>query len=265
MSPASAMLDHTRLDRIYQYILATARQLDDFAQRELGPIHLLKYAYLADLAHASSRGETFTGADWSFFHFGPWSAAAHERIEPALLAASATKKTVKSRFADDFIRYAFDDKGDAETLSRELENDLPLSVVGAITVAIRQHGSDTSDLLRHVYLTPPMLRAKPGESLVFEGPTPVEREAKPESMLDRKARKDRDAAIAAARSEVVRRLATRKPPSNPIPAPRYDEVFYEGTAHLDKMAGESIAAGTGVVEFEDSIWASEQRREPEIS
>ena len=57
------MLDQARLDRLFQYALAIAAQADDFRQRELGPIHLLKYAYLADLAHAErTTARPYSGA-----------------------------------------------------------------------------------------------------------------------------------------------------------------------------------------------------------
>ena len=77
------VLDQTRLDRLFQYALAIAAQADDFQQRDLGPIHLLKYAYLGDLAHAQRHeGATFTGAVWQFHNFGPWSGEAFSRIAP---------------------------------------------------------------------------------------------------------------------------------------------------------------------------------------
>jgi hypothetical protein len=79
------------LDRLFQYILATAAESEDFKTRELGPIHLLKYAYLADLAFAErNEGRTYTGTDWGFHHFGPWSSAAFQRIEPSLAVIGAT-------------------------------------------------------------------------------------------------------------------------------------------------------------------------------
>jgi hypothetical protein len=44
-----------------KYILAAAGQ-EDYGNREVGPIHLINYVYLADLAFAERHGgETFTG------------------------------------------------------------------------------------------------------------------------------------------------------------------------------------------------------------
>ena len=71
-----------RIDKVYLYTLALAAQADDFRQRALGRIHLLKYAYLADLAYARRNdGVTYTGTPWRFYHFGPWEASAYGRVE----------------------------------------------------------------------------------------------------------------------------------------------------------------------------------------
>ena len=76
-------MDTTLLQWLFKYALAVARQRDD-QQEVLGEIHLLKYAYLADSAHASRRGVTLTGTPWRFHKFGPWSQEARQNIAPAL-------------------------------------------------------------------------------------------------------------------------------------------------------------------------------------
>jgi hypothetical protein len=56
-------MDAARVEAVLGYALAVAAQADDWRHRELGPIHLLKYLYLADVAHAKRHGgESFTGA-----------------------------------------------------------------------------------------------------------------------------------------------------------------------------------------------------------
>jgi hypothetical protein len=132
--------------------------------QELGPIHLLKYTYLADLAHATAKGgEIYTGAPWQFYDFGPWSPAVLDRVEPALLSAGADRKVITGARYGDFVRYWLQD----ERLLDRLDYQLPGSVVSAVRWAVREFGSDTPSLLRHVYLTPPMLRAAPRELLDF--------------------------------------------------------------------------------------------------
>lgn len=57
-------LDQHRVDLLLQYTLVRAAQEDDWRDRELGPIHLLKYVYLADCAYAERHeGQTFTGVE----------------------------------------------------------------------------------------------------------------------------------------------------------------------------------------------------------
>ena len=121
-----ASLDEGRTDLLLQFILATAAGEDDWRSRELGPIHLLKYAYLADLAYAERHeGTSFTGATWQFYHFGPWQPEVFARIEPALDAIHANAKKIPSRYEDDFIRYSVA-HGDAHVVTSRAEKDLPL-------------------------------------------------------------------------------------------------------------------------------------------
>ena len=161
------MTNHPRIDLLFQYALARAARADDFRWRELGPIHLLKYAYLADLEHAARHsGATHTGIEWHFHHFGPWSLAAHDRIEPALVRAGAVEKHLSSAYGNDHLRYLLDAQ-QADRFEEALTAELPHSVTRAITTAVHDHGSDTAGLLRHVYLTAPMLAARPGQVLHF--------------------------------------------------------------------------------------------------
>ncbi len=52
----------SRVDLLLQYALLVAGEQDEFLDRQLGPIHLIKYVYLADLFHAKrNNGVTFTG------------------------------------------------------------------------------------------------------------------------------------------------------------------------------------------------------------
>ena len=261
-------LDRDRLDAIYQYILAIAA----LSGRKLGPIHFLKYAYLADLAHAERReGLTFSGVNWRFYHFGPWSSEAFEEIAASLEAAAATEFRYPSQYGDDdVVRFGLE-RSAAETLAAHFDSVLPFIVSNAISRAVDEHGSDTADLLRHVYLTKPMLAAKPGDDLDF---MVAARPSEPEiHAADRETpkisasdKRRRAAILESARAEVRKRLAAAHSKRvAPSPAPRYDAVFYEGTAQLDRLAGDPVASSSGKIEFEDSIWESPFRRDPEVS
>lgn len=59
-------MDIKKVDLQLKYILVAAGQ-EDLGHREVGPIHLIKYVYFADLAFAEKQGgETFTGAPRGF-------------------------------------------------------------------------------------------------------------------------------------------------------------------------------------------------------
>ena len=259
------MSNRSRLDAVYQYIVAVAASSDDFRQRQLGPIHLLKYAYLADLAYAARHdGNTYSGVEWRFHHFGPWNAEAFEEISPALLSISVSESRYTSQYENDFVRYRLE-RRDAEDIARKSADDLPLVVFTTISQAVHEHGSDTADLLRHVYLTKPMLAARPGDVLNFRTVMTVARETSPPSetpRLSARKRRKRAAIIESARAGVLARLAgTRVRRVEPRPAPRYDIIFAEGTAHLDRLAGDPLTSISGEISFDDSVWHSSQRRD----
>lgn len=171
---------------------------------------------------------------------------------------------------EDAKRYRLD-PAEAEHLVRRLERELPSEVAYVVSRAVGQHGSDTADLLRHVYLTSPMLNAKPGQPLDF-GVVAQVREAtalaeqEPEVKLSSKEKKRRAGILNEARAEIQRRLSRAAGLRvAPNPAPRYDEVFFEGTGQLDRAAGERVTASRGELHVDDSVWLSSQRRDPGIS
>lgn len=257
-------MDAARLDLVLQYVLAAAGQ-EDFGQRELGPIHLIKYAYLADLTHAERHGgETFTGVPWRFFHFGPWALEVNDRIEQAAAAVNAERRTFTSaRYEGEFVRYLVPDDALYERLARQL----PAEISSAVKRVVHEYGNDTYSLLNHVYLTRPMLSAAPGELLVFEGGEAGEPEAEaPRSTevfapLTWKERRTRKEALAKLRERVRARLEERRQrPAVPVsPPPRYDDVFFEGVKWLDHLGGEPVEPLEAEAAFSEDIWKSPTR------
>ena len=52
------MMKSSKIDLLIQYAVLIAGQEDEYLDRQLGPIHLIKYVYLADLAYAErEKGE----------------------------------------------------------------------------------------------------------------------------------------------------------------------------------------------------------------
>jgi hypothetical protein len=72
-----------------------------------------------------------------------------------------------SKAEEDLIRYSLVD----ESLFNQLEPELPFILAVALKGLIHEFGDDTTSLLHHVYRTPPMLGAAPGEPLSFKTET----------------------------------------------------------------------------------------------
>ena len=255
-----------RIDQICLFAAATARIAhdDEFRLRELGPIHFLKYLYLADLAYAKKHGTSFTEIDWTFYDFGPWSAQAHQRIPDALKIPGVMFKDLESKFDSDFFRWNIANLNRAEEIQREAGADLPVEIRFALKRHVKDYGNDTSGLLHYVYQTEPMLRAAPGDALRFDAlesqtsstAAPVPQPVRPKVAKKRRERlRDAKARFAARAAERLKhRVALRAAQ----PAPRYDEVFDKGAEALDALAGDALTEGT--LEFDDSIWDSPARR-----
>tara|TARA_R110000822_G_scaffold126082_11_gene261262 strand:+ start:20173 stop:20949 length:777 start_codon:yes stop_codon:yes gene_type:complete len=253
------MLDD-RVDLLLQYTLLKAGEEDAFIDRDLGPIHLLKYVYLADLAYAKSHnGETFTGAPWIFYHFGPWSNEVHQRIEPALRAIRADRKDFPSDYEDrpDWVRWSLTN----DRLCSEKQKSVPFDIRVHLDGLIHKFRKDTPALLDHVYRTAPMLAAAPGEKLDFALEPPfvrAERPAEPQpSRTPRQLKKLREAAKAmrqqhSEKSQTQDRFVPKPPPHDPI--------FEAGIAWLDSLAGENFSDGELTAEFSPEVWKSSARK-----
>jgi len=261
-------MDFARVDILLQYALGISGQDDEYYQRQLGPIHLIKYVYIADLAHAEhNQGKIFTGIMWRFHKFGPWSTDVFKRIEPALTAVGATKTEISHpKYEDDFVRWTLID----DDLVLQLADKLPLYVCMAIQREVRRFGSDTPSLLNHVYLTRPMLRSAPGEFLDFS-PEEKNVQAFPESppaRLTKKQREHRKKELQNLKARIQAKLAEKKKHRRlvpPDPPPRYDEIFIEGQKWLDELAGGSIEAREERASFSEDVWKSPARFDPDVS
>ena len=258
-----------KVDQVLQFILATASQ-EDPGNRELGPIHLIKYLYLADLDHAKHfNGMTYTTLEWVFYHFGPWNTEAFIRTEPALQAVAAEKRVIEleaPRYESEFVRWSMDNDG----LYNQLEKDLPFVVTASIQKYVHQFQAETEDLLHFVYTTWPMLRAKPGNKLDFSIPEffyEEKQEPGHEANQSARQKKKKRQAIKDLKREFKEKLEAKKRASKP-PAPPpislYDDIYFEGLKTLDELAGESIESAQGIVEFSDDIWESRSRFDPDV-
>lgn len=257
-------MDISKIDKIIQYALLVAGDEDDYSARQLGPIHFIKYIYLADLEYAATHnGETFTGVKWQFYKFGPWSQEVNSRIEPALLYINADKKTFPSDYEDrdEWVRWTATDN----SFRNELERELPLIIKTTLRRDVHRFGKATPELLSYVYSTKPMLCAAPLEYLDFSTlMTPTKdlphKQSNGEALSLRK-QKILKANLRNLRIQNAERLSAKRKNNLVTPpiSPRYDEVYFEGLKWLDSLAGEKIHEGEKDVVFSDSIWKSPSR------
>ncbi len=263
------LMNRENLHIILQYALLCARQNDDRWDWEIGPIHLVKYAYLADLIYAEKHnGETFTGTDWSFHNFGPWSSTVHGEIPTALNAIGAHVKNLPSSYGDeDYYRWSYLDD-DYDSLFEEIGNKVPTSLTFSMQNLVRKYGKDTPDLLDYVYNTKPMRNAAPGEYLDFSVAVDPKLDSEEEKFapamasLSIKKKKNLKARIKELKITKLKDSATsqekRLVPS--IMPPIEEAVLREGMDWLDSMAGPPLSKGRHEVEFDESIWKSSVRR-----
>ena len=271
-------LDASRADLIIQYALLLAGEEDDIYARQLGPIHLVKYAYLADLHFAKRHSHSFTGAAWRFHHFGPWDADVFDRIEPATQAIQAEQARYESNYGDeDWVRYRLRDS----ELLHTVEKTLPPAITLQLRREVHRFLGDTPSLLDYVYKTKPMLCAAPSESLDLS--TVAERKEDHDNTnarnpartslddtagglrmekLSNKKRKRFHEAVSALRKKDLKhpRLI------NPVSAPRFDEVFEEGLDWLDGLAGSpKLEQSEWLAEFSEDVWKSSARKGEDVS
>ncbi len=250
----------SQVEAVLGHALAIAAQADRSRDRELGPIHLLKYLYLADLAYAEKHGgESYSGTRWRFHKFGPWATEAFLALEPSMAAVGASRRSFPSQYREDNARWSLKDR--RESLESK-ESRLPAEVALTVARAVRRFGSDTSALLHYVYQTRPMLRAAPGEPLDLTPTQPEDAAASPRP--EASAVKLSKTKVKKLRAAVQERLTKRKTARSliePSPPPRYDEVFAAGAEWLDGPGHAPIA---GRLSFSDDVWHSRSRGEPEL-
>ncbi len=264
---------YKKIDQLVQYILATAGQ-EDYMNRELGPIHLIKYIYIADLEYARQNGGvTYTGLPWRFHHFGPWCTEAFRRIEPSLQSVGAKKRIIEAHstaFDGEFIRWIIVD----DDLYEKLERELPLIITTTIQKYVHKFSAITEDLLHYVYNTWPMLKSKPGEMLDFSVPDYIQRqnesvpdiEKRTSDNLSARQKKKKKQSIEALKEEFKNRLEKKKKAKkHQFTPPPYDDIFFEGLKTLDSLAGDEIKPVEGIVQFSEDIWKSKSRFDPDVS
>jgi hypothetical protein len=263
-------MDLARVDQVLHFALLTAGEADEPNCRQLGPIHLIKYVYLADLAFAAREaGRTFTGIEWTFYRFGPWSAEVNARVEPASQAIGATALVRQSDYEgqDEWTRWSIRDS----QLLTDVARLLPSSIQLSLQSAIRMYGSSTPELLDYVYKTAPMLAAAPHEKLDFSLAVSNKVAVDPNigniatGVVSAKRLKKFGEKMQQLQREAAKRHGHSASLVNPVQRPPADDILRVGLNWLDEIAGESLRTGDVTAEFGESVWKSAARKGGNVS
>jgi len=253
-----------RISNIYQYALMIAAQEDDQFRRDLGSIHLLKIAYLADVEFAKYNcGKTFTETEWKFHTFGPWSVDAYNLIKPSVAGIKAIEKKIPSKYgSEDFTRWQtnLDDE-----LFSALKDNLPLEVKGTIEWIVHEFNNDTSALLHYVYATMPMLKAAPEEVLDFNclvmEKVPLEKDNYVPLLarLNKSQRKHLTEGMRQLKEAFQKRFSEECSSRKVGNRPEQDIEYSEVISWLDSLNGSPFPTSNTKVSFSKDLWKSAAR------
>ncbi len=262
-------MNKQQIDTLLAYILLEAQKSDDFQERSLGPIHFLKYVYLADLAYAETHsGETFSGVRWQFFHYGPWDRDLWLYIEPSLASAGVQAARFPSDYSSkDVVRWTSNVESGIDTIAKSLTIELQ----GVISRLVKRFSNNTAELLNYVYNTPPMLKAAPHEYLEFspsgwrfdDTSKIFSRVKEPE--LTHKERKKldnwRNKSSEILRAKIAEKIAQTNKSVHKFD-PVYDDIYFRGVALLDADMQTPLHEGSIEVSIDDDVWKSKARYDP---
>ena len=208
-------------------------------------------------------GQTYTGIDWKFHNFGPWSTTVFNQIDVALKPFGAERRTFQSIYGDDDCirwRMVFN-----EAAYLKLRKELPVAIKHAVPSYVETYKSDTTSLLHYVYATRPMLHAAPGEILDFNIMKEFQLEKGDEyvphlARLSKKKKKKLKQGMDELRERLKKTVEERRVYYSVADDGQPDAVFEAGVAWLDGLAGKPFPESGATVEFTDEVWKSEARR-----
>lgn len=156
----------TQISRPQLATLALLLEAEAVGVRGLTRTTLVKLLYLLDVYFAEESGgkQIWTGLEWKFHHFGPYSNALEAELD-AMDAKALLDKDEKEKAGREFVVYRAAKRGDGRPLS---DLGLPSHVATSINQAIREYAYELPKLLDYVYFsTAPMRDARPGDVLSF--------------------------------------------------------------------------------------------------
>jgi hypothetical protein len=195
---------------------------------------LHKLVYLADLYSAEeTHGKTYTGEEWRFLHFGPFSNAVARTMDEL---ASSKQLFAEARARDDdseFVLYS--PMGSHGPALRDI--GLPGAVALRIDSDLKRYSKNLSALLDYVYFrTAPMEQATPGSTLDFKSCEKISSAAfRAIQMLPISPK-----ALKATRAKLQQILAGQAATASTKPIGPFDDAYERAMSALD---GESLRTG----------------------
>lgn len=211
-----------QLTRLIQAILSFVKEREGFVTKT----KLLKYLYLIDIEHYRLTGQILTGFRWKFYKYGPWASEydpfyAHLQQRGAVAVRPGTRMDLDTEFLQTEEEVELQDIFPNDNERRRMRQVLE-------TWAARPLG----EMLDHVYFhTEPMEEAKRDEYLSFAKVNRAIVSLPPKVQVE----KVPAASISRLRQRLKQAVASKQPTlTQPSTPPRYDEVFDQGVATLDK-------------------------------
>ncbi len=198
----------------------------------LGKTKLVKLLYLVDVENYRRRRRTLTGLEWRFYHYGPYAFEIDEALE--ILEFDIPQESVGTGGGHNAIVFRPD-----WNLRSRIGSHIRSAELSLVNRILREWGEvELNPLLDHVYFnTEPMKEAIRGEILDFST-----------IATGRVQRTSRDAVQMAPErlSEFrtrFRESIARRESRSLSPSPRYDEVFNEALARMNREEAHEMPQG----------------------
>lgn len=210
---------NSEISKLIPLIIAEVRNQDSYVTKT----KLLKLLYLFDVAYYRIHRETFTGFEWVFLNFGPWTNEYDHLLESLEANAALTiNQGAKAEFFSTQEKIGFDD------LFETAKDELLLKGV------LRKWGQETTNsILDYVYFqTEPMLAGQRYKALDFST-IPPERplEYKPSKPVHTEKQ------IESFRNQFLAKLSElrEKPLFQKAEPIEYDDLFFEGLQAFEEV------------------------------
>tara|TARA_R110001592_G_scaffold6045_22_gene32894 strand:+ start:1091 stop:1804 length:714 start_codon:yes stop_codon:yes gene_type:complete len=155
-------MDITKVTTLVQALLNIAQEQ---GFNGLTITSLTKLIYLADVYYArKNNGETYSGTEWKFHHFGPYSYQLSEYIENKIPNVRVeTGETHNQGHSFKLIKLS-----DYSKTSTMQDTQLGIGITSTLQSNVKSFSGSLNSLLEYVYFhTEPMKGATPGDKLDF--------------------------------------------------------------------------------------------------